>query len=278
MIDRVERKVKMAFLLHHLLSESAGKYADRPALVCQGHGITYHNLEEISNKIANTLEACGTRRGDRIGIFLPKSIESIAAIFGILKAGGTYVPIASDAPAARVDFILRNCGISRLVSARVQLTPLAKIFQTFPGSHVDNIIWMDSVTGTEALPTGSISWDEVMTADGSSPPETGAIDRDLAYILYTSGSTGDPKGVMISHLNSLTFVNWAQDFFRIGSEDRVANHAPLYFDLSVFDIFATIKAGGTVVIIPDGTSTFPLRLAELIYRERVTVWNSVPSE
>jgi amino acid adenylation domain-containing protein len=104
-----------------------------------------------------------------------------------------------------------------------------------------------------------------------------AIETDLAYILYTSGSTGTPKGVMISHRASLTFAVWAAACAGLAEQDRVCSPAPLHFDLSVFDIFATCLAGACMVVLPDKTTTFPVRLAEWMEQERISVWYSVPS-
>ncbi|MCF6193180.1 MAG: AMP-binding protein, partial [Kangiellaceae bacterium] len=103
------------------------------------------------------------------------------------------------------------------------------------------------------------------------------VDSDLAYILYTSGSTGKPKGVMISHHVSMSFVTWASTQTTLRSQDRVSGHAPLHFDLSIFDIFATAKVGGTLLPVPDGASTFPSRLLDWMINNKISVWYSVPS-
>ena len=108
-------------------------------------------------------------------------------------------------------------------------------------------------------------------------PDPGGDHRDLAYILYTSGSTGRPKGVMLTHQNALTFVEWCAAKFQITSEDRLSNHAPLHFDLSVFDVYNTLEAGATLYMITEDLALFPGRLAEFIGAEGITVWYSVPS-
>jgi amino acid adenylation domain-containing protein len=125
--------------------------------------------------------------------------------------------------------------------------------------------------------TKLIDWQEIREGARGDPLGTDTIDSDLAYILFTSGSTGNPKGVMISHLNSLTFVNAAHDLFQISVNDRFSNICPLHFDMSVFDLYVAFKAAATVVIVPEVTSIFPTQLAEFIETNRISVWNSVPS-
>lgn len=102
------------------------------------------------------------------------------------------------------------------------------------------------------------------------------IDNDLAYILFTSGSTGVPKELMPSHLNALTFVNWGCEAFGITANDRLSNHAPLNFDLSVVDFFVAVKAGAAISLVPKGLAVFPLQLSSFIQDQKIMVWYSVP--
>jgi amino acid adenylation domain-containing protein len=103
------------------------------------------------------------------------------------------------------------------------------------------------------------------------------LETDPAYLLYTSGSTGTPKGVILSHRNALTFVDWAADSLEVGPDDRLSNHAPHHFDLSVFDIYAASRSGACVVLVPDAVSPFPMDLARWIDEKEISIWYSVPS-
>src|SRR5262249_21575276 len=97
------------------------------------------------------------------------------------------------------------------------------------------------------------------------------------YLLYTSGSTGNPKGVILSHRNAMTFVEWGADTFGVTEQDRLSNHAPLHFDLSVFDIYVALRCGACVDLVPDEIAPFPIELARWIEAERISIWYSVPS-
>ncbi|HEY3660060.1 MAG TPA: amino acid adenylation domain-containing protein, partial [Candidatus Udaeobacter sp.] len=137
------------------------------------------------------------------------------------------------------------------------------------------IFFIDKAPNT-AVPVPAFTFTDSLASQPTTPPPVKVIDQDLAYILFTSGSTGTPKGVMLSHLNALTFINWACDTFGISAADRLSNHAPLNFDLSVFDIFAAIKAGAAISLVPEGLSSFPVQLSSFIQNQGITVWYSVP--
>jgi len=262
------------YLLHHLLTETADKFPDKTAVVCKDDKITYEELDRRSGKLASALIADGLQAGDRVGLFLTKSIDSLIGIFATLKAGGVYVPIDPLAPAKRAAYIIDNCGIKHLMTSADKADRL--------WSELINDLAHVYLVGTDTAPdmpeTETVivlsKHIEAYTPVALPVPR---ISTDLAYILYTSGSTGQPKGVMISHQAALTFIDWAFEEFQVVTEDVVANHAPLHFDLSVFDIYVTIKAGGRLVLVTQQYSTFPVMLTKLISEEKITIWYSVPS-
>ena len=268
----------MAYLLHQLLMESAKRLPDKAAVRFKGQELTYSQLDKQTNQVAWTLRQIGVRSGDRVGLYVHKSLASIIGIFGIMKAGGTYVPLDPSAPAKRLAYITHNCDISVLLTSTEKMALLPEFFVV--GTPLKTIVLMDSEEQeTIDLPpaTQIVSWDQVRTQHEVPVTPVGAIETDLAYILYTSGSTGDPKGVMISHRTIFTFINWCYETFNMSEEDRVTSHAPLHFDLSTFDIYVTIKAGGTVVLVPEKLSVFPVRLSRLLQDEKITVTYMVPS-
>jgi amino acid adenylation domain-containing protein len=265
----------MTYLLHHLLSESAARSPDKEAARFEGVGVTYTQLEALANQLARMLREAGVRRGDRVGFYVHKSLAAVVGVFGAMKAGAIYVPLDANAPAKRLAYITRNCEIKVLVTSG-QVGGLVELLSE--QTPVQVVILTDGRQLPD-LPNQvrAINWAEVRQQREEPVHPSGAIETDLAYILYTSGSTGEPKGVMISHRSILTFVNWSCETFHMTPSDRVTSHAPLHFDLSTFDIYATMKAGGTVVLVPERLSVFPVQLADLLQNERITITYLVPS-
>ena len=273
----------MAYLLHHFLQGSALRNPDKTAAISGEQKLTYRELDTLTDQLANILRARGVVPGDRVGIYVSKSLASLVSVFAILKTGACYVPLDPGAPPQRLAFIIRDSGITALLTSSTKLAGVNAMFPKDCPLRTTALVDCDLLPGygvdlTQA-PAGvtMIHWNEVTALSATPPPENLAIETDTAYILYTSGSTGTPKGVMISHRNSLTFVNWAAECVGLTEDDRVSSHAPLHFDLSIFDIFAACRAGATIILVPEGSSTFPVQLTRLIERERITVWYSVPS-
>ncbi|HEY4273458.1 MAG TPA: amino acid adenylation domain-containing protein [Candidatus Udaeobacter sp.] len=263
----------MAYLLHQLLTESAERRPDAEAVRLLDQALTYAELEQLSNQLGHALIENGVVSGDRIGIFLHKSPAAVASIFGILKTGACYVPVDPNAPGLRLAEIAKQCAFRVLITSS---SLYEKLSVAFSKECPTAAIFFTDKLPANALPVPAFTFADALPNQPAAPPGINVIDQDLAYILFTSGSTGRPKGVMLSHLNALTFVNWACDTFAISGTDRLSSHAPLNFDLSVFDIFAAIKAGAAISLVPEGLSSFPVQLSSFIENQGITVWYSVP--
>ena len=262
----------MAYILQQLLNRSAERFPEHPAVWARGRSISYRELAEKSNQLAHLLRQSGIQKGDRVGLFFPKCVESVISMFAVLKAGAVYVPLDPAAPVERIGYIIQNCEIKALITKDDKRRSLdaATVNALQFCVLVDEA--RESANGTRSMP-----WTVLADYPASHAPQVTLTETDLAYILYTSGSTGRPKGVMLSHQNALTFVEWCAAEFKITSEDRLSNHAPLHFDLSVFDIYNSIEAGATVYLVTEDIAIFPTTLASFIESKSITVWYSVPS-
>ncbi len=231
------------------------------------HAVSWAELDRMADAVCAHLRGRGVRPGDRVGLYLPKSIDSVAAAWGIMKAGAAYVPVDSTAPPARCAWILHDCTVRTL-------------FVTDDLRHA----WQAEARALGDVPdpvvlrgTGG-GW-SLAEAVAGSPPEPAAAPAaaDLAYILYTSGSTGKPKGVMLTHENAVAFVRWCVETFGFTAADRFSSHAPLHFDLSVFDLYVSAWMGATVVLIGAEAGKEPVGLVDLLAERRLSVWYSTPS-
>ena len=262
----------MAYILQQLLSKSAARFPEKTAVWARGRSISYRELEERSNQLAHLLKQSGVGKGDRVGLFFPKCVESIISMFAVLKAGGVYVPLDPQAPVDRIGYIISNCGIRVLIT----LDEKRRTLDVATRESLVRCVIVDEAKES-GNGTGVVPWSALPEYPSSHPPAVTLTETDLAYILYTSGSTGRPKGVMLTHQNALTFVEWCADKFQITHEDRLSNHAPLHFDLSVFDVYNTIEAGATLYLVTEEIALFPTTLAKFIATHEISVWYSVPS-
>lgn len=253
--------------------------ATRPDHVAAEHSecgaLSYRELDQLSDRVRDRLRRIGVGRGDRVGVYVRKSIDSYASLLGILKTGAAYVPVDYQAPAWRAAFILHDCAV-RCVIIEAGLFDAwqqeAAALGTIPSAVILNGAIADGVALQNAL-VEEVREHRSVGAAAADRPDAG----DLAYILYTSGSTGTPKGVMLTHGAAMSFVDWCSEAFQASPDDRFSSHAPFHFDLSILDLFVTLKHAATVVLIGSDQSREPVGLARLIAERRLTVWYSTPT-
>lgn len=261
----------MAYLLHQLLDRAAAAAPDREALRCEGARLRYGEYAVRTDRCAAALRELGVGRGDRVGIFAAKGIDAAVAQYGIWKAGAASVPLDPWLPPERLARVLRDCGIRVLFTDGSRLRRLEAALPGAP--DLERLVGVGDDAG---LPLATLPWEEVERLPAR-PPDARLTEQDLAYIFYTSGSTGEPKGMMHTHRSGLSFVDWSVDLFGLSAGDRVGNHAPLHFDLSLFDYVSAASVGATTVIVSEERQKLPASVSQLIDDERLSVWYSVPA-
>jgi len=169
--------------LHHLVMEAAHRHPEKNAVVLGSESITYRELDQRSNQLAHALLAKGCRRGDRVAIYMNKSIPALVSIYGVLKAGAAYVPLDSSSPLSRLEYILRDCGVRCAVASGATIRALADLFPD--GRPLETVVLTDPAPTLDGGPE-IVSWNEVRGFDAAPPPDLQGSEADLAYVLYTS--------------------------------------------------------------------------------------------
>jgi len=263
-------------LLQSWVTQQAEARTDAPAIVMGDDVLTYGQLETSSNRLAHVLREAGCQQGDRVCILMPKSPAAIVSMIGILKAGCMHVPIDAATPAARIRLIFDSCE-NRWILAAGRVSPLLDdLLADEQLRSRTSVGWLDPQAPLGANFTPAFSSADLDAAASDALPQQCTADEG-AHILFTSGSTGVPKGVVITHTNVTTFVAWALKHYQIDHTDRFSGHTPFHFDLSTFDIFGAITAGAQLHLVPQDTAVLPPKLAEFIRESQLTQWFSVPS-
>ncbi len=234
-------------------------HGDRAALVWPNLDVvTYAELNRLSDRIAHFLCGQGVRKGDRVGIRLDKCTFTYSLIVACLKIGAPYFVIDPSNPLDRVIHILEKCQPGIIFSALE--TPL-----DLPGWKVILVDRADQLAAIEHIAEGSFESDREI------------VGTDPAYIMFTSGSTGFPKGAVMSHANLLNFIEWARREFAVTPADIFTNVNPLYFDNSVFDLYSSIMNGASLVPFEAAIMKDPYAVLNRIDELRCTIYFSVPS-
>ena len=239
-----------------LLENSAANHPDKKAFVDDKGGVTYSQLEDYAKRIGSALLDLGVKNKP-VAIYINKSADVINAMMGIAYSGNIYAVIDTEMPKERIEKIFST------------LSPVAVITDEANSEKAKELnlktIIIDEAKSTE------------INAEGLNEIRSAQIDTDALYILYTSGSTGMPKGTVINHRNVLAYSKWAVDEFNIDESTVFGNQTPFYFSMSVTDIYSTLRAGATLVIIPKICFSFPIKLVEFLNENKINTVYWVPS-
>ncbi len=257
------------YLLSHILDHAADRDPDHEAMRWNGRALTYAAWHRRATALARALADQGVRPGDRVGIYLHKSLETAVAVYGIWLAGAAYVPLDPLAPAGRLTFALNDCGVRHLVT---QPNKAEAVRQLAAETALEAVI---GLAPQADLAVRALSWEAVDSAAPGPAPAGRRMEQDLAYVMYTSGSTGTPKGLMHTHASGLAYARLSAAQYGVTQADRLSNHSPLHFDMSTFDFFTGPLCGATTVIIPEPVTKLPASMSKLIQDERLTIWYSV---
>src|SRR5579862_130761 len=255
--------------LPSLLETTASRHGARPALSMNARVLTYAELDACANRIANGLIRQGVRIGDRVALWMPKSLEAIASIWGILKAGAAFVPVDPSAPVSRLATIARDCEIRALITAMDHADDLHDEFGASPPMHA--VLYSgDSAGPVRGAPRSSHTWRDVEAESAETPPVR--IDNDaLALVQYTSGSSGAPKGVAISHRALVAQADWTVSAMGLSSNDRIPGYTPLSSAMSTFEVFSAVLAAASVFPVAPRIAPFPAVVAKSWSDQRITV-------
>jgi amino acid adenylation domain-containing protein len=249
--------------LHELFEAQVQRTPEHIALSFNDHRLSYSELNHRANRLAHQLHALGVGPEVLVGLLMERSVELMVALLGILKAGGAYLPLDPSYPLERLSFMLEDAR------APVLLTQ-SGLVELLPGYQGKTFcLEADGRLAGSESGFGEVEWDET--------PVSGVRAENLSYVIYTSGSTGRPKGAMNTHGAICNRLLWMQETFGLGTEDRVLQKTPISFDVSVWELFWPLIAGGRLVLAEPGGHRDSGYLWEVIKREQITTLHFVPS-
>lgn len=250
---------------HHLFEEQVRKTPSAPAVRFEGKTLSYSELNAQANRLAHHLIDLGVRRGDRVAICVERSAAMVAGVLAVVKAGGAYVPLDPAYPSERLGQVLADAA------------PVAMLSDAAGREALGAAAGAWSLVDLEPLRAGDEEAGAWSGCPGTDPQVAGLTPDHLAYVIYTSGSTGKPKGVMGMHKPLINLIEWLNRRFGVGPDDVVLLTSSLSFDLSVYDIFGLLAAGGCVHVASRAEVADPQRLARMLFTEKLTFWDSAPA-
>lgn len=264
----------MNCLIHELIDRSAARAPEHEALVHDGARLSYAALAQLVGRTAGMFRHAGLARGERVAVYLEKRVETVAALFGATAADGAFVPVNPLLKPAQVGFILADCEARILVTSAERLRLLLPALDRCPA--LKTVFVVDGETARDLPATAAhadvLRWEASLAAAPAAPP-AGGIDADMAAILYTSGSTGNPKGVVLSHRNLLAGAASVARYLGNTPDDRILAALPLSFDYGLSQLTSAFHAGATVVLL---NYLLPQDIVRAIKAERITGLGGVP--
>jgi len=261
----------MDYLVHHTLRTSATRLPDQEALVHGSERLSYRDVTQRVEGLAQGLRTAGLGRCERVGIYLDPSVAQVISIFGVSKAGGTFVPINAVLMSDQVAHIIRDCGMKALITTPAKLASLAEVL---PELNALEFIVLTGGPLPASSPLPAFSFDEFCSREPDPKFQDENISKDLAAILYTSGSTGRPKGVMLSHANVIAGATIVSTYLEITEKERILAILPFSFDAGLNQLTTAFLRGSTLVLM---TFTFAREIVQMLLRERITGLAGVPT-
>ena len=234
----------MLEFLHQSVTKVAKDRPDAIAFRCGKESISYSDLDKRSNQLANRLLEDGAKKGDRVGVFMPRGVQSCIAIYGVFKAGCVFVALDPNLTSGSLARLIQNCQISQLLTHAKQARSVLPLLNGHSNgrSSLKGIIGLPPHEDFAQSPVKLSPW-ENLEAYSPVQPEVELSSSDPAYIMYSSGSTGSPKGITHSHSSGMSYCRLSIQTYGVNEDDVIANHSPINFDMSTFGYFTSCVAG-----------------------------------
>jgi len=264
----------MSLLLQDYLQAAAARAPDKEALLCQDKRLTFAELDRASDTLARKLVLLGVQRGDRVFVLGDNTVETVIAFWAVAKASAVVSIVSPLTKAERLTRLLNDCQTACLIAeARLGSVYRDAVSRT---PHLRSIVLIGTPAEADgALPVPVTNWAEALVCPGSGPPPRRCIDLDLAAIVYTSGSTGDPKGVMLTHRNMMTATASVVEYLEVCESDVILGVLPMSFTYGLYQMIMSFCVGARLVL--ERSFSFPMKVLELVVREGVTGFPGVPT-